>query len=126
MLLFRDCRDTICRSEDVNSRLVPAIPVSLNEQYAVGVGIRTTTPYRVYGVRVCSEFPLALPTDSSPGLMKISLREGAAEDFSRARAVAELHRQRWCEYAQLPDGGTYAHWFNLGQFLVAPDGRSIL
>lgn len=82
--------------------------------------------YAVYGIKLASEFPLALPTAAGDALAEVSLR---STDAANLRAVVRdaplVNRDEWYDYAHLPDGSSYVRWRGLGEFLVGPKGAEI-
>lgn len=82
--------------------------------------------YGVYGIRLRSEFPLALPPQTGQPLGVIDLRIGPEDFFQDAvRGCALEDRTVWHKLARLADGSSYMHWRDLGEFLVSADGRQI-
>ena len=84
--------------------------------------------YGVYGIDVASDIPLALPDYSDGGLGRVECLSAPASVFVRAmQGVAfDARSDSWYRYAFLGDGSIYVRWENVGEFLVAADGRRIL
>jgi hypothetical protein len=85
----------------------------------------THRAYSLYGVRLKSAVPLAGLRVHGPGRRVITLFEGSAALFSRARRQAELSARDWFQHARLADGSDYLQWSGLFEFLVSVDGRRI-
>ena len=83
--------------------------------------------YGVYGIVVVSDTPLALPLYADAGLGSVELHGAPASMFLAATAGLRFDpaSDSWHQYAALDDGSTYVRWGTVGEFLVAPDGRSI-
>jgi len=83
--------------------------------------------YSVYGIVVVSDTPLALPESRDAGLARIDVRSAPPNVFRAARehACAGTSPDSWYRFAPLDDGSTYVGWDGIGEFLVAPDGRTI-
>jgi len=82
--------------------------------------------YNVYGISLHSEFELALPGYSQPGLVEIEIAAGTPSTFLEAIDGVELRRRSdWCHYAHLADGSSYVRWIGLGEFLVSADGKRL-
>jgi len=77
-------------------------------------GIRIRTPWRVRGVGVCD------------GPWDVEFVAGQQDVLERAAEhVPAEQKQRWAQYAALPDGSAYRRWRNLFEFLVSADARRI-
>jgi hypothetical protein len=90
--------------------------------------LHVTLPFRygVYGISLRSQFPLALPVSTQPGLAEIEIRRGSTAFFSRAITGAKLQISAdWYRYAHLNDGSHYVRWSGLGEFLVSAEGVRI-
>jgi len=83
--------------------------------------------YTVYGIVVVSDTRLALAESGDAGLARIDLRSAPASVFGAARehARAGAPPDSWYRFAPLDDGSTYVGWDGIGEFLVAPGGRTI-
>src|SRR5262245_8103467 len=83
--------------------------------------------YRVYGMSLTSDVPLALSIDHSPARADIDIQSASAQFFRRALAGVSFEPAlpAWYRYARLKDESSYLRWQRLGEFLVAPDGRSL-
>jgi hypothetical protein len=83
--------------------------------------------YRVYGVTVSSDMPLALPELGSDGPADVEVRTAAPSLFRRALSdvAEESVTSGWWAYAYLPDGSFYARWEGVGEFLVSASGRCV-
>lgn len=89
-------------------------------------GGRAVFRYNVYGISLRSEFELALPGYSQPGLVEVEIAAGPPSIFLEAIEGVELRRRSdWCHYAHLPDGSIYVRWLGLGEFLVSADGKRL-
>ena len=73
--------------------------------------------YRVDGIEVLSDTPLALPACSGGGLGSVEFRSAAAADFLTATVTAEFdaRSESWYRYAWLPDGSAYVQWESVGE-----------
>ena len=81
--------------------------------------------YRLYGLRIASDFPLPAPKDPRPGPADIRLTAGTASGFARFRELipdeapfGPLHRVR-------TRSGLYLQWEAQAEFLIGPRGRTI-
>jgi hypothetical protein len=83
--------------------------------------------YRVYGVSLESDVPLALSVDRGSTRADIDIQSAPARFFRHAIAGAafEPSLPAWYRYARLGDDSSYVRWQQLGEFLVSPDGRSL-
>jgi hypothetical protein len=83
--------------------------------------------YGVYGITVVSDTPLALPDYSDGALGQVEFVSAPASVFVTAMrgATFDARSDSWYRYAFLPDDSTYVRWDNVGEFLVAADGRRI-
>lgn len=88
------------------------------------------TPYRysVYGFSLRSEIPLNLPQYRDGILGQIDIRTAPADWFTAVTRNIELSRSvsSWYRCGLLPDQSSYARWEEVGEFLVPPDGRTII
>jgi len=84
--------------------------------------------YGVYGIRVLSDAPLDLPEYSDDGLGCVEFVTARPPSFADALRGATFRSRpgSWYRYAFLPDGSSYVRWENVGEFLVAADGRRIV
>jgi hypothetical protein len=83
--------------------------------------------YNVYGLRLHSAWKLPYPKGLAPWLADVSLVKGSDAQFAAALRTADLPRvpSPWAT-APLPDGTTYLRWQRLFEFLIQPDGRSVV
>jgi hypothetical protein len=83
--------------------------------------------YAVYGVSLRSQFQLALPTQSHPGVTEIEFQAGTTENFLEAVRGVPLQRSPFASYryAHLQDGSTYVRWDDVGEFVVSLDGHRV-
>jgi len=84
--------------------------------------------YRLYGMRVRSQWPLPYSARSSDCLTEIALLRGSAARFARAVEEARAtgrHERTWLRGVTLEDGQTYLRWTDRFEFLISPDGRSV-
>src|SRR5262245_12712832 len=83
--------------------------------------------YRVYGMSLASDVPLALSIDPSPARADIDIQSVSAQYCRHALAGASFEPAlpAWYRYARLTDDSSYLRWQGLGEFLVSPDGRSL-
>jgi hypothetical protein len=83
--------------------------------------------YNVYGLRLHSAWKLPYPKGLAPWLADVSLVKGSDAQFAAALKTADLPRvpSPWAT-APLPDGTTYLRWQSLFEFLIQPDGRSVV
>src|SRR5262247_2420360 len=83
--------------------------------------------YRVYGLSLRSDVPLSLSIDTRQRRPDVDIQSAPASFFRDIVSGATFERNlpRWYRYARLEDGSSYLRWRRLGEFLVAPDGRSL-
>ena len=84
--------------------------------------------YGVYGIRVASDIPLALPAYvDAPPLGDVACVSGSADVFAAALAGADFRSpsESWYQYAFLQDGATYVRWQDVGEFIVDRQGRQV-
>jgi hypothetical protein len=79
----------------------------------------------VYGLRIRSDIPLALPAAGPAAFGEVTLRASTGDVLDAARDASHAVLQEWCTHAHLPDGRTYVGWSGIGQFLVSADGGEI-
>jgi hypothetical protein len=81
--------------------------------------------YRLYGLTLAS--PFVLPCRRARGRARpdVTLVEGSAAQFTRARSAAGRLPRDWFHQRQLPDGAIYVRWRGAFEFLVSSDGRVI-
>ncbi len=88
------------------------------------------SPYRygVYGIRVLSDAPLDLPEYAHDDLGCVDCVTARPPVFADAVKNASFRSRpgSWYRYALLEDGSSYVRWDNVGEFLVAADGRRIV
>ena len=84
--------------------------------------------YRVYGVDVVSDRPLALPRYTHDTMCSVEVVSSAASDVLSDADETLLNSppDDWHRSAVLADGSTYARWNGVGEFRVAADGRRIV
>jgi len=84
--------------------------------------------YRVYGVGIRSDGPLALPHYSHDPLGEVSCAQVAEPIFAAALADAVVDTQTdpWTRRAVTRDGSAYVGWDAIGEFLVSSNGERIL
>jgi hypothetical protein len=81
--------------------------------------------HELYGIRVRSAWPVAGVPDVG-GRWDVELLEGDPRVLAEAAShVPPEQRDRWSQYATLPDGSSYRRCTGLFEFLVAPDARRI-
>jgi len=104
-----------------------AVETAMSSAWRRDVGGAPRYRYCVYGVVVVSDIPLALPEYSNGSLGYVELIDAPASVFLAALDSAGIdpRSDSWYRYASLHDGSTYVRWDNVGQFLVARDGRRI-
>ncbi|CAN5867785.1 hypothetical protein BH23GEM5_BH23GEM5_15640 [soil metagenome] len=93
------------------------------------IGARTDSrAYRLYGLRIRSEWSLPAVVEAEAGEFDIELLEGRPEWFNDASREAGIGGQdpAWYRYARLGDGSTYVRYRGLFEFLVSPDGSRIV
>lgn len=84
--------------------------------------------YGVYGVSITSDWMLPYPKASRAGyLAEVSLRQGSEAHFAKALGPRSLSSgsASWCDQ-RLADGSTYLRWTNVFDFLIPPDGKTLL
>jgi hypothetical protein len=90
----------------------------------------TAWRYRVYGVALCSDIPLALQPDTAAPplpLAHVAIQTAPANYFRQTLAgicLAALS-PAWGKYVRFPDRSTYFCWNRVGEFVVSGDGRTI-
>jgi hypothetical protein len=84
--------------------------------------------YGVYGIRVLSDALLDLPEYSDDHLGCVECVTARPLSFTDALNGATFRSRpgSWYRYAFLEDGSSYVRWDNVGEFLVAADGRRIV
>lgn len=88
----------------------------------------TPNHYGVYGISLHSEIPLCLPHHADTPLAEIDIRTADDAWFIDATRQAEFQQapSSWYRYAHLTDHSSYACWEDVGEFLVAADGKTIV
>ena len=92
----------------------------LTADRAVGLVVQ-----QLYGLRIRTPWPVrGLSAGDGPwdGEIVASRPDVLARAASR---VPDEQRNRWAQYAALPDGSAYRRWSNLFEFLVTADARHI-
>jgi hypothetical protein len=86
-----------------------------------------TYEYSVYGVTLASDAPLPLPRSAGSGAATVRLTTAPPEFFEREAGAARAnpHWDSWFQYAALPGGRSYVRGWEMGETLVAADGRQI-
>jgi len=84
--------------------------------------------YCVYGIGIASDSPLALPRYSHSALSSVQCLRAPASVFLEAirNSVFDPQPDSWYRCGVLHDGSTYVRWDEVGEFLIAPDGRRIV
>ena len=82
--------------------------------------------YHVYGLQLDSAWPLPYPETGAPGLGRIVLQRGSAKRFADALGSTHVSEFGAWASAALPDGSRYLRWSDVFEFLIPPDGRSVL
>ena len=83
--------------------------------------------YRMYGLLVRSQVPLAGPQAIRPGPADIELITAPASLRTPLvqQRLTRSEADDWFHHAALDDGSTYLLWTKLSEFLISPDGRRI-
>ena len=84
--------------------------------------------YSVYGVSLRSEWPLPYRRATNGDcLAKVTLRRGSDGRFAKALDAARLPESSgtWIDH-RLSDGTTLLRWTNVFDFLIQPDGTTLL
>jgi hypothetical protein len=82
--------------------------------------------YHVYGLQLDSAWPLPYPEKGAPCLARVSLQRASAKRF--VDALGDTHVSEFGAWASaaLPDGSRYLRWSTVFEFLIQPDGHSVL
>ena len=104
-----------------------AVETATNGSSSWEAGVGSRHRYRVYGIVISSDIPLALPADTQGGLALVECISASATAFLAATESGgdDGRSDTWYQYAVLQDGSTYVRWDPIGEFLVAADGRRI-
>src|SRR5438309_966712 len=104
-----------------------AIETATNGSSSWEAGVESRHRYRVYGIVISSDIPLALPADTQGGLALVECISASATAFLAATESGgdDGRPDTWYRYAVLQDGSTYVRWDPIGEFLVAADGHRI-
>jgi len=88
---------------------------------------RSSCDYRIYGVRLKSQWPFCGHEEPGTNLVEVELFEAPSALFSEAsrHAAGSSNREQWFRYVRLIDGSDYLWWSGLFEFLVSSDGRRI-
>jgi hypothetical protein len=88
----------------------------------------STYSYRVYGIRLTSCLRLPCSIDGTTTQSDTELIEGQPDSFSHVPGAisAETDRDDWFRHVPLTSGWDYVGWTGLFEFLIAPDGRTII
>ena len=84
--------------------------------------------YGVYGVSITSDWMLPYPKAGRAGcLAEVALRRGSQSHFAKALGPRLLSpgAKSWADQT-LADGSTYLRWANVFDFLIPPDGKTLL
>lgn len=83
----------------------------------------------LYGVRLCSAWPVPGATATTGATREIRLVDGSTACAGEFEEAARLDRvadgEKWLHCARLPDGGVFVRWAEQFEFIVAPDGDLI-
>jgi hypothetical protein len=82
--------------------------------------------YSLYGLCLASDWEIPGLQQVSVTSPKLSLRTGDSSSFVDARSKLPLGPLNWFNRAVLPDGSEYLVWPSLFEFLISPDGRTVL
>jgi hypothetical protein len=90
-----------------------------------GARANSRVVHDLYGVRIRTPWPVAgVPATSERWDVEFVEDDGEVLDEAAAYVVP-AHRERWAQFAALPDGSCYRRWRGLFDFLVAGDARRI-
>jgi hypothetical protein len=83
--------------------------------------------FRAYGLTIASEFDLLLPEDSDAEAPAFTISIAHAGFFDSFLAqISPVSSDTFYRYESLPDGSGYLRWYDLCDFLIGVDGRTII
>ena len=92
----------------------------LTADRAVGLVVQ-----QLYGLRIRTPWPVR-GLSAADGPWDVEFVANRPDVLARAASrVPDEQRNRWAQYAALPDGSAYRRWSNLFEFLVTADARHI-
>jgi hypothetical protein len=92
----------------------------LTADRAVGLVVQ-----QLYGLRIRTPWPVR-GLSAGDGPWDVEFVANRPDVLARAASrVPDEQRNRWAQYAALPDGSAYRRWSNLFEFLVTADARHI-
>ena len=92
----------------------------LTADRAVGLVVQ-----QLYGLRIRTPWPVR-GLSAGNGPWDVEFVANRPDVLARAASrVPDEQRNRWAQYAALPDGSAYRRWSNLFEFLVTADARHI-
>jgi len=92
----------------------------LTADRAVGLVVQ-----QLYGLRIRTPWPVR-GLSAGNGPWDVEFVANRPDVLARAASrVPDEQRNRWAQYAALPDGSVYRRWSNLFEFLVTADARHI-
>jgi len=92
----------------------------LTADRAVGLVVQ-----QLYGLRIRTPWPVR-GLSAANGPWDVEFVANRPDVLARAASrVPDEQRNRWAQYAALPDGSAYRRWSNLFEFLVTADARHI-
>jgi len=92
----------------------------LTADRAVGLVVQ-----QLYGLRIRTPWPVR-GLSAGNGPWDVEFVASRPDVLARAASrVPDEQRNRWAQYAALPDGSAYRRWSNLFEFLVTADARHI-
>ncbi len=88
----------------------------------------TSHHYTVYGITVASEMALPLPTGGDGSLGSVRLTLASPQEIALIAGTARLDAEwaGWFQYLPLADGRSYLRGWEMGEAVIAADGRHIL
>lgn len=90
--------------------------------------VSTLSPYQLYGIFLHSEIPLSFAERPFSHGPDVTLSLASSDWFSQLteHPSRTLKSDGWYEYFSCQDGSAYLRWQNLFEFVVSPDGCSIV
>ena len=84
--------------------------------------------YQIYGITLRSEIPLPYPiaTYKRAADVRLAIAPPGLLETVRQGLPLPSSSEDWYDRVQLPDGSEFLRWPELFEFLVSPDGRSIV